>query len=99
MKNFKVSVHINKVDFFKELLDSLNFVNYEDLQVEVEPRLYPGADFEIRSKKNVKENMSSELTQLNAERKAKSSDENRKDALSDIRDAMSKINKLRNKSH
>ncbi|TAJ12014.1 hypothetical protein DMA11_14575 [Marinilabiliaceae bacterium JC017] len=51
MKNFKVKVENGKADFFKELMKNLDFVEFEEVEAFHEPRIYPGANFEIRSQK------------------------------------------------
>ncbi|MBN2744718.1 hypothetical protein [Breznakibacter xylanolyticus] len=49
MKSFKVQVHNNKAEFFKELMKNFDFVEFEEVDAFYEPRVYPGAQFEIRS--------------------------------------------------
>jgi hypothetical protein len=92
MKNFKVTVDDHKVEFFKTLLDHLDFVSYEEVDGFHEPRVYPAADFEIRSgndKASAKEN----------EKTVSSNDEKlSKDNFRDIRAVISQIDKIRDKS-
>lgn len=52
MKSFKVLVHNHKAEFFKELLKNFDFVEFEEVDSFSEPRVYPGANFEIRSSAN-----------------------------------------------
>jgi transcription antitermination factor NusG len=92
MKNFKVTVDNHKVEFFKTLLDHLDFISYEEVDSFYEPRVYPAADFEIRSGKDKASAKKNEKTV--------SSDDERliKDAFKDIRAVVSQIDKLRDKS-
>lgn len=99
MKNFKIQVDNHKVDFFKQLLDHLDFVSYEEVEGFSEPRIYPAADFEIRSEKDRvsidKETMNRNVS---VSPPIEHKDTIRKDALSDIRNVMANIEKMRNKS-
>ena len=91
MRSFKVSVDNKKVAFFKELMDSLDFVTYqEDTSVESSRSLSDKSD--VDHKENETEN--------NSKRKPKLSNdfdsiESRKKSLEDIRKAMMNIDKLR----
>ncbi len=89
---FKVNVDAKKVAFFKELLNSLNFVTYE------EERTKDSEDSISKDGEELKVNERSELSA--AQRKQKKSNdlnsiENRKKSLEDIRKAMKNIDKLR----
>ncbi len=91
MRSFKVSVDNKKVAFFKELMDSLDFVTcQEDTSVESSRSLSDKSD------EDHKENE----TENNSKRKPKLSNdfdsiESRKKSLEDIRKAMMNIDKLR----
>jgi hypothetical protein len=49
MKSFKVQVQNSKADFFRELLRNLDFVDFEEVDGFYESRVYPGANFELRT--------------------------------------------------
>jgi hypothetical protein len=102
MKNFKVQVDKQKVAFFKELLDSLDFVSYEEMEVYSEPRVYPAADFEISSIKGQGTssfNRSKENKIATNDSLAGADQEKEKmDALKNIRNAINQINKMRDRS-
>jgi hypothetical protein len=89
MKNFKVKVQNDKVQFFKELLTHLDFVEFEEMEVVAEPRVYPATNFEIRPHKSLM-NENLEKRKLNS-----NLDE---DGLESIRKVMSKIEEERNKN-
>lgn len=95
MKNYKIQIEDNEVQFFKQLMDKLNFVQYEEIAHVNEPRVYPATNFTIHSNKNQPEKDSGHI----AVGKSKSRDpyKHRKDAMSEIRDAMLKIDELRNR--
>jgi hypothetical protein len=90
MKSFKVQVNNDKAEFFKELLKSLDFVEFEEVEGFYEPRVYPGAKFEIRSNTAV----STSAPTLASEAKAP---QNADDAMASIRKAMSQIDEQRQK--
>ncbi len=52
MKYIKLKVQNNKLDFMKELLSHFDFVDMEIAESFDEPRIYPSANFEIRSSKS-----------------------------------------------
>ncbi|MCW3787067.1 hypothetical protein [Plebeiibacterium sediminum] len=91
MRSFKVSVDNKKVAFFKELLDNLDFVSYqEDTSKDLSHTLSDRND--VNKKEEGGEGLS--------KRKQKLSDdfnsiESRKKSLEDIRKAMMNIDKLR----
>ncbi|TLX70525.1 hypothetical protein E9993_22170 [Labilibacter sediminis] len=97
MKNFKVQVDNHQAEFFKQLMDRFDFVTYEEVDGFHEPRVYPAADFEIRSEKDraaqAKEGMGKVRTKVSTD-----SEEKRKmDAMSDIRDVISQIDRMRSR--
>ncbi len=95
MKNFKVKVDDVHVEFFKQLMDRLSFVNYEEVDAFHEPRIYPGADFEIRSGQTRKpQEVLKKSSKSNKELDAKS----HSDTMDDIRSVISKIDKMRGHS-
>jgi hypothetical protein len=55
MKYIKLKVQNNKLEFMKELLSHFDFVDIEIAESFDEPRIYPGANFEIRSTKTTDE--------------------------------------------
>ncbi len=100
MKNFKIQVDEQKVAFFKELLDSLDFVRYEEMEVYSEPRVYPAADFEISSAKKASAssfNRSNENKLASKETLAADQEKEKMDALNNIRNAINQINKKRDR--
>ena len=92
MKNYKVKVEDEKVKFFKELLSNLDFATFEELEETVEPRVYPGASFEIRSRKGDSRSTVPEQTAAQAEERKRSA-QSREDSLKDV---LNKIEKMRN---
>ena len=97
MKNFKVLVSEGEVDFFKALLNKFDFVQYEQVESFAEPRVYPAADFEIRSVKDSSVQGKEERGIPNVNRKIED-EESKKDAMSDIRNVISQIDKMRDRS-
>lgn len=90
MKSFKVQVDDNKAPFFRELLASLGFVKYEEVEGFHEPRVYPGGNFEIRTQNAPKGGRTAarvENPHLQNE-----------DALKNLREAMKAIEEQRDKS-
>jgi len=91
MRSFKVSVDAKKAEFFKELLDSLDFVSYEEdssfslTKSERKERSHSSGRDAISSSKR-KNKKESELDSIESRRKS----------LEDIRKAMMNIDKLRN---
>lgn len=101
MKNFKVQVDDHQADFFKQLLDRLDFVSFEEVEGFNEPRIYPAADFEIRSEKDKAaqaQAMENLRRQVQVSSPTDSPEKRQMDAMSDIRNVMSQIDKMRNKS-
>jgi len=92
MKNYKVKVEDEKVKFFKELLSNLDFATFEELEETVEPRVYPAANFEIRSSKGESKSTHPEQIAAQAEERKKST-QSREDSLKDV---LNKIEQLRN---
>ncbi len=91
MRSFKVSVDNKKVAFFKELMDSLDFVTcQEDTSVESSRSLSDKSD--ANRKGNESENILYRKQKLSNDF---ASIENKKKSLEDIRKAMMNIDKLR----
>ncbi len=92
MRSFKVSVDAKKAEFFKELLDNLGFVSYEeDSSISV-----------TKKSKNAAGDTDKDNSVSSSKRKSKKENEfdsieNRRKSLEDIRKAMMNIDKLRNK--
>ncbi len=98
MKNFKVIVEDSEVKFFLKLLDNLNFVQYEQVENFTEPRIYPAADFEIHSAKE-KSSKSTEISPLKTSKLSIEEEEKLKmDTLNDIRNVISRIDRMRDRS-
>ena len=55
MKYIKLKVQNHKLEFMKELLSHFDFIEMEISDAFDEPRIYPGANFEIRSAKSAEE--------------------------------------------
>lgn len=55
MKYLKLKIHKNKFEFVKELLSHFDFVEMEQTDTFEEPRVYPNANFELRSSKSSEE--------------------------------------------
>ncbi|MFT3738613.1 MAG: hypothetical protein QM786_07625 [Breznakibacter sp.] len=89
MKSFKVQVDDNKAAFFKELLGSLGFVKFEEVDGFHEPRIYPGGNFEIRTQNAAKNRTPTRL---------ESSHLQSEDAMKNLRNAMKAIEEMRDKS-
>lgn len=99
MKNFKIQVDDHKADFFKQLLDHLDFASYEEVDGFNEPRIYPAADFEIRSAKDKAAIAMEKMTRtVSPSSLGDEKGKKKLDAMSDIRSVMSQIDKIRNKS-
>ena len=104
MERIVIQVEGDKAAFFRELIDSFDFVEIVKVDNIVEPRVYPAANFEIRPKNKVvkiDENVN-EFTSLfgdtqNSNKKADTPGEGDK-YIKQIRDAMSEINRLREKN-
>ncbi len=98
MKNYKIQIEDSEVQFFKQLMNKLNFVKYEEIPTLSEPRIYPGANFVIHGNKNQPErkidNTSIQKKSIQITEKPKNV---RKDGMTDIRDAMLKIEQMRNR--
>ncbi len=90
MKSFKVQVQNHKAEFFKELLKNLDFVEFEQVEGFYEPRVYPGAKFEIRSNTAV----STSAPTLPSEAKIPPTSD---DAMASLRKALSQIDEQRQK--
>ncbi|MCW3804918.1 hypothetical protein [Plebeiibacterium marinum] len=86
MKYFKVKVAKEKARFFKELLNSLEFVEFKEVKSFEEEPPFIGA----RSRRGMSSSKAME-EKIN-------SVENRRKSLEDIRKAMEKIDKLRGRS-
>ncbi len=103
MKNFKVKVDDAKGDFFTELLRSLDFVTFEEVDSFREPRVYPAAEFEIRSPQDTsvptyKKGAPGKNKMSKRENDDSQDKESKKDSFSDIREVLSKIDALRSHS-
>ncbi len=97
MKNYKIQIEDSEVLFFRKLMDKLSFVKYEEIPTISEPRIYPGANFAIHGSKNQPEkkvDSTSEKKPLDITSDPKKV---RKDAMTDIRDIMLKIDQMRNR--
>ncbi|WP_075589978.1 hypothetical protein [Labilibacter marinus] len=97
MKNYKVQVSEKEARFFVELMDKLSFVQYEEVESFTEPRIYPAADFEIRSSKDKTVIADLHNSKNSPNKSLEVKDESKKDAMRDIRDVISQIDKLRNR--
>ncbi len=103
MKNFKVKVDDAKGDFFTELLRSLDFVSFEEVDSFREPRVYPAAEFEIRSPQDTsvptfKKSAPGKNKTSKSEKDGNQNEGDKKDSFSDIREVLSKIEALRSHS-
>ncbi len=103
MRNFKVKVDDAKGEFFKELLQNLDFVSFEEVDSFREPRVYPAAEFEIRSPKDTtsttyKKSTSGKGKAAKGKESTSSEAQSRQDSFNDIREVMQKIDALRNHS-
>ncbi len=96
MKNFKVQVDDEMADFFKQLLQSLNFARYEEVDTFHEPRIYPAANFEIRSRLSDDSFYTKEEDEKSEKQKSHDSLSER---YSNLKDVISQIDKIRNKEH
>lgn len=96
MKSFKVLVHNHRADFFKELMKCFDFVEIEEVESFSEPRVYPGANFEIRS------SSSSSAANLNSMQFEKSNLKNvtlsNEEKMENLRNALRQIEEQRNKN-
>jgi hypothetical protein len=96
MKSFKVLVHNHRADFFKELMKCFDFVEIEEVESFSEPRVYPGANFEIRS------SSSTSAANLNSMQFEKSNLKNatlsNEEKMENLRNALRQIEEQRNKS-
>lgn len=97
MKNYKIQIEDSEVLFFKKLMDKLDFVKYEEIPTVSEPRIYPGANFAIHGNKNqqkIKVDNPSGQKSMDMTQEPKKV---RKDAMTDIKDIMLKIEQMRNR--
>lgn len=97
MKNYKIQIEDSEVPFFKKLMDKLDFVKYEEIPTVSEPRIYPGANFAIHGNKHqtgIKVDNASDQKSMNMPKEPKTV---RKDAMTDIKDIMLKIEQMRNR--
>ncbi len=104
MERIVIQVENNKADFLKELIGYFDFVEIMKVENIVEPRVYPGANFEIRPKnkiakidENIKDSTSLFDEVQNSNENLDISNENEKN-IKQLRDAMSVINRLRDKN-
>lgn len=95
MKSFKVLVHNHKAEFFKELMKCFDFVEIEEVESFSEPRVYPGANFEIRSSSatNATNINSVPLDKANIKNVSMSNEEK----MENLRNALRLIDEQRNK--
>jgi len=98
MKNFKIQVSDKEVIFFMELMDKLNFVQYEAVESFNEPRVYPGADFQIRSGKNQVDSEVDTVAQKTAKSIPEEMENSKKEALNNIRNVISLIDRQRDQT-
>ena len=91
MRSFKVKVDADKADFFKELLDSLNFVSYSENSSGGRNKSKNKSGLDVKEKGT----QASLKRNQNTEDEYDSMDSKRK-SLEDIRKAMMNIDKLRN---
>ncbi len=87
MKSYKLMVSDEKAGFVMELLDNLG-ISFSEIEPVAEPRIYPGANFEIRSRK------SGGTVAKNLHKPTQSSVEERQESLLDV---MKKIEAMRKK--
>ena len=101
MERFVVHVEKDKAQFFKELIESIEFVEIINIDSIIEPRIYPASGFEIRSKNKGSDKVKGSASGLDI---TSSLNENnlpsREDQknLKQIRDAMSAIERKREES-
>ena len=101
MKRFVIQVENNKALFFKELIENFDFAEIIKTDNIVEPRIYPSADFEIRHKGNTagtaqkSKYANTEIQNMNEGMSISSEEEHN---IKQLRDAMSKISKIRDKN-
>ncbi|SMO74258.1 hypothetical protein SAMN06265379_10693 [Saccharicrinis carchari] len=98
MKNYKIQIEDTEVQFFRHLMDKLGFTKYEEIKPVNEPRVYPGGNFEIRSSNNPAPKSDTNLSAGNSSLGKQQSSNTRKDAMKDIRDIISRIDRERNKN-
>jgi hypothetical protein len=96
MKNFKVLVHNHKAEFFKELLRCLDFVEFEEVESFSEPRIYPGANFEIRPSAGA--NASQAAMLLSDKVSGKTAALSNEEKMENLRKALRQIDEQRSKN-
>jgi len=103
MKRFVIEIEKSKANFFEDLIKNFDFVKSIKVENIVEPRIYPAADFEIRSGNQDTESYNEEHTSdinLSASANNNISIINERERnLKQIRDAMSAIDKIRENRH
>lgn len=103
MKRFVIEIENSKANFFDDLIKNFNFVKLIKVENIVEPRIYPAADFEIRS--GNQDTMSYDKNNRSGSNLSTNTDNNintlneRERNLKQIRDAMSAIDKIRENRH
>lgn len=97
MKNYKIQIEDSEVPFFKQLMNKLDFVKYEEIPAVSEPRIYPAANFAIHANKNQLERKISNPSEQKSMHMAQEPKKVRKDAMTDIKDIMLKIEEMRNR--
>jgi len=78
-------------------MDKLDFVKYEEIPTVSEPRIYPGANFAIHGNKNPPGKNVDNVSEQKPMDMTMEPKKVRKDAMTDIRDIMLKIEQMRNK--
>ncbi len=104
MERFVIEVEKRKAKFFNDLINNFDFAEIVEVDSIVEPRIYPAADFEIRSGNqntkrgdNSKKQASTSSTSSDIGMKIDALGESEKN-LKQIREAMYAIDKQRERS-
>jgi hypothetical protein len=95
MKNYKVRIREEKSEFFKELMKNLDFVEFEEVEAFNEPRVYPGANFELRSDQT---EVSGRSTQPDREKRKPRVAASPEEEMQRLKDVMTRIDAIRDQN-
>ena len=101
MERFIIEVENGKAEFFKDLIKNFDFVEIVKEDNIVEPRIYPATDFEIKPHGHISNSLNkSKSTHAESKNLNKGSNSYRGEEqnLEQIRDAISAINRVRDKN-
>lgn len=100
MEKFIIQVEHDKAIFFKNLIENFDFAQIITEENIAEPRIYPSADFELRQKGDIGSKTQKSVsfyTGTNSTSEVANTTLEEENNLKQLRDAMSQINRIRDK--